>query len=136
MSAIRPICHTLRQRNATRVAEFDELFLGQVAIDDLELDPKSRDDIPAVLQGIQFIHRDADLLSKILNLLTSHLLLDSDAEANGDGCGPGRGRINPDVRRPGMTLWSILVLAILKQAPAPPLRTSRCVALAACKGLK
>ena len=99
-----------------RVAEYDELFLGQVAIDDVELDPKSRDDIPAVLQGIQFIHRDADLLGKILNLLRSHLLLDSHAEGNGDGCGQGPGRINPNVGRPGMTLWSILVLAILKQA--------------------
>ena len=45
-----------------RVAENKDPFLGQVAIDDVDLNPKSRDDIPAVLQGVQYIHRDPDLL--------------------------------------------------------------------------
>ena len=100
-----------------RVAENKVLFLGQVDIDDVELDPKSRDDIPAVLQGIQSIHRDADLLERILNLLSSHLFQDdASAEGSGEGTKPEAGKINPNVRRPGMSLWSILVLAILKQA--------------------
>ena len=99
-----------------RVAENTHLFLGQVDIDDVELDPKSRDDIPAVLQGIQHIHRDRDLLEEILDLLTSHLFRDSAEEGNGCGTKQGSGKINPKVGRPGMNLWCILVLAILKQA--------------------
>ena len=90
-------------------------MLGQVDIDAVELDPKSRDDIPAVLQGIQYIHRDADLLGKILNLLRSHLLQDSKADGSGDPTQGDSKKINPDVGRPGMSLWCILVLAILKQ---------------------
>ena len=90
-------------------------MLGQVDIDDVELDPKSRDDIPAVLQGIQYIHRDADLLDKILNLLRSHLFQDRKADGSCDQTQGESKKINPDVGRPGMNLWCILVLAILKQ---------------------
>ena len=99
-----------------RVAENKVLVLGQVDIDDVELDPRSRDDIPAVLLGIQSIHRDADLLEKILNLLSSHLLQDREADGSCDRIPGESQKINPDVGRPGMSLWCILVLAILKQA--------------------
>ena len=99
-----------------RVAENKVLSLGQVDIDDVELDPKSRDDIPAVLHGIQSIHRDADLLEKILNLLRSHLFRSSEGDGSGDECGKDRDKINPHVGRPGMSLWAILVLASVKQA--------------------
>ena len=99
-----------------RVAENKVLVLGQVDIDDVELDPKSRDDIPAVLLGIQSIHRDADLLEKIVDLLSSHLFQDREADGNCDRTEGDSKKINPDVGRPCMNLWCILVLAILKQA--------------------
>ena len=101
-----------------RVAKNNVLRLGQIDIDDVELNPRSRDDIPAVLQGIQFLHRDKDLLRKILSLLSGHLFRNAESKddsqsAPEDGI---RNRINPDLGRPGMSLWSILVLAIVKQA--------------------
>ena len=99
-----------------RVAVNKVLVPGQVDIDDVELDPKSRDDFPAVLQGTQSIHRDANLLEKILDLLCSHLFQDSASEGNGEGSREDGHKINPHVGRPGMTLWAILVLAIVKQA--------------------
>ena len=99
-----------------RVPENKVLVLGQVDIDDVELDPQSRDDIPAVLLGIQSIHRDADLPEKILKLLRGHLFQDSEADGNCDRTQGDSKKINPDVGRPGMSLWCILVLAILKQA--------------------
>ena len=98
-----------------RVAENKDPFLGQVAIDDVELNPKSRDDIPAVLQGVQYIHRDPDLLEEILNLLSSHLFKDRSSDGSGGETAEGEKKINPHVGRPGMSLWCILVLAILKQ---------------------
>ena len=99
-----------------RVAENNVLCLGQVDIDDVELNPRSRDDIPAVLQGIQFLHRDKDLLQTVLNLLSGHLFRSAESEGDSPGAPEQRNGINPHVGRPGMSLWSILVLAILKQA--------------------
>ena len=98
-----------------RVAENKDPFLGQVAIDDVDLNPKSRDDIPAVLQGVQYIHRDPDLLEEILNLLSSHLFKDRSSDGSGGETAEDEKKINPHVGRPGMSLWCILVLAILKQ---------------------
>ena len=98
-----------------RVAENNVLVLGQVDIDGIELDPKSRDDIPAVLLGIQAIHRDADLRGKVLDLLSSHLLQDSAAAGGRGQAAEDDKRINPDAGRPGMSLWCMLVLALLKQ---------------------
>ena len=101
-----------------RVAKNNVLCLGQVDIDDIELDARSRDDIPAVLQGIQCIHRDRDLLQKILDLLSGHLFRNAESEEDSNGAEEhrNRNRINPNIGRPGMSLRSILVLAILKQA--------------------
>ena len=84
MRPVSPISDNSWQRDTVRVAENKVLVLGQVDIDDVELDPKSRDDIPAVLLGIQSIHRDADLLEKILNLLSSHLFRDREADGSCD----------------------------------------------------
>ena len=113
-----PIWHDLRHGNAVRVAENNVLRLGQVDIDDVDLNTKSRDDIPAVLQGIQWIDRDKDLLQTLLSQLSGHLFRNAeaggdsqDAEAHGKRHG-----INSNVGRPGMSLWPILVLAILRQA--------------------
>ena len=101
-----------------RVAKNNVLSLGQIDIDDVDPNPRSRDDIPAVLQGIQFLHRDKDLLQTIPHLLIGHLFRSEESKDDSPGA-PGNGnrnRINPDLGRPGMSLWSILVLAILKQA--------------------
>ena len=101
-----------------RVAKNNVLRLGQIDIDDVELNPRSRDDIPAVLQGIQFLHRDKDLLRKILSLLSGHLFRNAESKDDSQSAAEDgtRNRINPDLGRPGMSLWSILVLAMVKQA--------------------
>ena len=71
-----------------------------------------------MLQGIQFLHRDKELLQKILSLLSGHLFRSEESKDDSPGApeNGNRNRINPDLGRPGMSLWSILVLAILKQA--------------------
>ena len=74
-----------------------QMQFGQVAIEDIWLDPKSRDDIPAVLKGLQYLYKDKR--GELFGLLESHIR-------------PGTNR---EVGRPGMDLWRILVLGVLKQ---------------------
>ena len=73
--------------------------VGQVPIGEIWIDPKSRDDTPAVLKGLQHIWCDAELRGRLFDLMDEHLL-------------PGTDR---KVGRPGMELWQILVLGVLKQ---------------------
>ena len=74
-----------------------QMQLGEVAVEDVWLDPKSRDDIPAVLRGLQHLHKERR--GELFGLLEA-------------GIRPGTDRT---VGRPGMDLWRILVLGVLKQ---------------------
>ena len=73
--------------------------LGQVPIEEIWINPKSRDDIPAVLKGLQHIWCDEELRERLFALLDEHILPEADRT----------------VGRPGMELWQILVLGVLKQ---------------------
>ena len=73
--------------------------LGQVPIEKIWIDPKSRDDIPAVLKGLQYIWSDAELRARLFALLEEQVLPETDRT----------------VGRPGMELWQLLVLGVLKQ---------------------
>ncbi len=73
--------------------------LGQVPIEKIWLDPKSRDDIPAVLRGLQHIWSEGALREQLLALLEEHV----------------QPEVDRTVGRPGMSLWQILVLGVLKQ---------------------
>ena len=83
-----------------RMARRAQPMLGEVPIEDIIIDESCRDDIPAVLKGLQHIFQDTTLRESIFALLRTHL--------------PGE-HISDEVGRPGMTLWNILVLALLKQ---------------------
>lgn len=76
-----------------------QLELGQTSIGAIRLDPKSRDDIPAVLRGLQHLWCDRGLRDRLFELLEEGVL-------------PG---VDRSVGRPGMELWRILVLGVLKQ---------------------
>ena len=73
--------------------------LGQVPIEKIWINPKSRDDIPAVLKGLQHIWNDEELRARLFALLNEHVLPEADRT----------------VGRPGMALWQIVVLGVLKQ---------------------
>lgn len=91
----------------------NQLALSQIPIEDISIDPDSRDDIPALLKGIQSIYLNEPLRQKIFDLLEDELLdklgTDTDSPAKPDR------KIDPTVGRPGMELWQILVLGLLKQ---------------------
>ena len=80
-----------------RKVEECQFGLGRVPIAEIALDPKSRDDIPAVLKGLQLLYeqRRAELWA----LLEAGVCPESDHRLG----------------RPGMDLWRILVLGVLKQ---------------------
>ena len=82
-----------------RHVENPRFRLGQVPVDQIQLNPKSRDDIPAILRGLQLLYTDEAKREALFALLDRHVL-------------PGMSR---RVGRPGMDLWRILVLGVVKQ---------------------
>ena len=76
-----------------------QLRLGSIPIEKIDLDARSRDDIPAVLRGLQLVYTDKTARAQLIDLLDAHFR-------------PG---IDRKVGRPGMEMWRILVLAVLKQ---------------------
>ena len=95
----RPTSGNLRDVDVMREVHRRQCELGQVPVEKIWIDPKSRDDIPAVLKGLQHIWSDEALRARLFALLDEHVLPETDRE----------------VGRPGMELWRILVLGVLKQ---------------------
>ena len=83
-----------------RQVQDSQFELGQVPIADIQFDPKHRDDIPAVLAGLQAVYLDEKARTGVFEILKKHVRPEADHH---------RGR-------PGMVLWRIFVLGVLKQA--------------------
>jgi IS5 family transposase len=66
-------------------------------IADIELDPQSRDEIPKLLTGLQYIYKTPSIREKVFDLLRTIVP-----------------RKNQETGRPGMDLWKILVLGTLR----------------------
>ena len=81
-----------------RVVHNAQMQIGEVDISHIQFDPKSRDDIPKVLKGLQHLYLDPALRTQIFQLLETQICPKVD-KRNG---------------RPGMTLWSILVCGVLR----------------------
>ncbi len=64
-----------------RSTELVQMSLGQIAIEDIDLNPDLRDDIPAILLVVQAIYSDAELTQRIFGLLTKHLLVELGADS-------------------------------------------------------
>ena len=74
--------------------------LGATDIGDIQLNPQSRDDIRAVLKGLQCVYCDPARRAELFALLERHVQ-------------PGTDR---SVGRPGRDLWQVLIMGILKQS--------------------
>ena len=83
-----------------RIVKRPQMRLGQVDIADIQFDARSRDDIPAVLKGLQYIYVTEAVRTKVFALLENSLT----------------SKAKKDTGRPGMELWQIFVLASLKLA--------------------
>jgi transposase, IS5 family len=84
----------MRKRFETQT-EFGQTPIGKVAIP-----TKSRDELPAVLAGLQWIFTTPELNEEVFALLEEHVI----------------GETNPLTGRPGMEIWHILVLGTLRLA--------------------
>ena len=75
-----------------------QLQLGEIDIGNIKFDPHSRDDIPQILRGLQYIYTTPEIRDEVFNCLEQIIPEETDA---GNG-------------RPGMVLWDILVLGTLR----------------------
>ena len=76
-----------------------QLELGEIRIEDIKLNLKSRDDVPALLFGLQYLYSQEALRDRLFALMNECIL-------------PG---VSKKVGRPGMDMWSILVMGVVKQ---------------------
>lgn len=83
-----------------------QMQLGELAIAAIQLDPKSRDDIPQILRGLQHIYTTPELRESIFAILGEVL---PERQIEGKTV-----KADPNTGRPGMTQWQILVLGVLR----------------------
>lgn len=81
-----------------RAVKDPQLRLGVADIADITFDVRSRDDIPQILQGLQYIYTTHELREAVFAILED-LVPD---------------HVDADKGRPGMDLWNALVLATLR----------------------
>ena len=72
---------------------------GSVPIEEIEMNTKSRDDIPALLIGLQEIYMNEATRTELSRLLDEHILQ----------------RARRAIDRQEMDIWAILVMGVLKQ---------------------
>ena len=72
-----------------RIVKNPQSSFGQVDIAAIRFTPRSRDDIPAVLKGLQYIYVNPEIRAQVFVLLAASLLTNA----------------QKDTGRPGMELW-------------------------------
>lgn len=81
-----------------RVIQSLQPQLGELAISDIEIDLKSRDEITQLLKGLQHLYTDAELRGKVFRLLEEQIQPKTDKETG----------------RPGLSLWNIFVMGVFR----------------------
>ena len=81
-----------------------QLKFGETDIADIVINPKSRDDIPQLLRGLQHIYTDTSLRQRVFALLEEVIPERAD----------GKGKARSITGRAGMEQWKILVLGVLR----------------------
>ena len=81
-----------------RVVQNTQMHIGEVDVSRIVLDAKSRDDIPQILRGLQYLYQDPAKRAKLFELLESEMAP----------------KIDKRTGRPGMTLWSIFVCGVIR----------------------
>ena len=81
-----------------RVVQNIQMKIGEVDIAQIQFDPKSRDDVPKILKGLQHLYLNEGLRQAIFQLLESEMAP----------------KVSKDNGRPGMELWKILVCGVIR----------------------
>jgi hypothetical protein len=80
-----------------------QLALGVVDIAAIQLDPLSRDDIPRLLSGLQYIYMQPQVREEVFTMLRDVVPVNAEGQP-----------VSVDTGRPGMAQWQILVLGVLR----------------------
>ena len=88
-----------------------QMKFGEVDIAAIELDLKSRDDIPPILRGLQYIYTTPALRASVFKVLERVIPSRSGAGLSNED---RRRKADPRLGRPGMEQWKILVLGVLR----------------------
>lgn len=86
------------EKHPMRRVENPQRKLGELPIADIKIDLKSRDDIPPLLLGLQYIYTNPELRRKVFSILEEVISPGTDSN-NG---------------RPGMEQWKIFVLGVFR----------------------
>lgn len=78
-----------------RKVQNKQMMLGEVDVSQIKFDEKSRDEIPQLLRGLQYIYCTPELKDKVFSLLEKRMAISRTG-------------------RPGMDLWKILVLGTIR----------------------
>lgn len=81
-----------------RVVQNPQMQIGEIDIAAITFDPRSRDDIPKILRGLQHLYTDLPLRQTLFQLLEAQIAPSVDKN-NG---------------RPGMSLWAIFVCGVIR----------------------
>jgi hypothetical protein len=81
-----------------RLVQDVKLELGEIDIAKIKIDDKSRDDVPQILRGLQYLYTTDETREKLFTLLEQLIPQN----------------IDPNNGRPGMHLWRIFVLGTLR----------------------
>ncbi len=87
-----------------------QMSLGEIAIKKIKLDPKSRDDIPFILAGLQYIYTTPALHDAVFTILQQIIPKQTKQEKRDQG----HQTVSSSLGRPGMDQWKILVLGVLR----------------------
>ena len=68
-----------------RVVQNTQMHIGEVDVSRVVLDPKSRDDIPQILRGLQHLYRAPSLRAKLFQLLESDIAPKIDKQRGAPG---------------------------------------------------
>ncbi len=82
----------------------EQMVFGQTDISAIRIDPKSRDDIPRLLRGLQHIYTQPELRDRVFAILADMRPVQAD----------GKTKVSAEKGRPGMDLWKILVLGVMR----------------------
>jgi len=77
----------------------EQMRFGQIDISQIEIDPRCRDEIPQMLRGLQHIYCTPGIRKEVFKILEEEVVQNGVDISNG---------------RPGMHLWQILVLGVLR----------------------
>ncbi len=90
-----------------RTVHEPQMSFGEIDISNIKLNPKCRDDIPAILSGLQFIYVTPELHDSVFNILKTVIPKRTNDDSSTE-------EVSSSLGRPGMAQWKILVFGVLR----------------------